>query len=58
MACNTSCALALPTLAAGLHPSVRPVVSAWARAESRWGSLPADLDQYLSFLPAITEAFR
>ncbi|NYD31704.1 DUF5691 domain-containing protein [Nocardioides kongjuensis] len=53
-----SAALALPTLAAGLHPSVRPAVSAWARTESRWGSLPADLDQYLSFLPAITEAFR
>ncbi|MBM7516735.1 DUF5691 domain-containing protein [Nocardioides nitrophenolicus] len=53
-----SAAVALPSLAAGLHPSVRPAVSAWARAESRWGSLPADLDQYLSFLPAITEAFR
>jgi hypothetical protein len=53
-----SASLALPTLAAGLHPSVRPAVSAWARTESRWGSLPADLDQYLSFLPAITEAFR
>lgn len=53
-----SASLALPTLAAGLHPSVRPAVSAWARTEHRWGSLPADLDQYLSFLPAITEAFR
>ncbi|GAA3679942.1 hypothetical protein GCM10022237_43930 [Nocardioides ginsengisoli] len=53
-----SASLSLPTLAAGLHPSARPAVSAWARAESRWGSLPADLDQYLSFLPAITEAFR
>jgi len=53
-----SASLALPTLAAGLHPSVRPAVSAWARTENRWGSLPADLDQYLSFLPAITEAFR
>ena len=53
-----SASLGLPTLAAGLHPSVRPAVSAWARTESRWGSLPADLDQYLSFLPAITEAFR
>lgn len=53
-----SASLALPTLAAGLDPSVRPAVSAWARTENRWGSLPADLDQYLSFLPAITEAFR
>lgn len=53
-----SASLALPSLAAGLHTSVRPAVSAWARSEHRWGSLPADLDQYLSFLPAITEAFR
>lgn len=47
----------LPLLADGLHPSTRAAVSAWARAEHRWGSMPADLDQYLSFLPAITEAF-
>lgn len=48
----------LAPLAEALDPSVRPAVSAWARADHRWGSLPADLDQYLSFLPAITEAFR
>ncbi|WP_182377969.1 DUF5691 domain-containing protein [Nocardioides sp. WS12] len=48
----------LGPLAAGLHPTVRPQLSVWARSDHTWGSLPADLDQYLSFLPAITEAFR
>lgn len=45
-------------LAERLHPAVLPEVQHWAHSDHTWSSLPDDLVQHLSLVPAIAEAFR